>query len=341
MKTEGLWQWWSYRRGTEAGRQMLLVGGETENVPLYYHMYDNFQIQFGREEFCLVTSLKFGVEYSNDYDDNDKPIPFRRRVFLSCLDGKCITGKDVEDLIKSNSFKKLDDDDAVSLCCIGILQLVLLGLEDRRAVPNWILRLANDRDGWDDYPWGSYVWPTLYYQLRDANVKRPNEYYTRHMRYPRIVAWTSNKKFYRPMLRDFLHGRVPVKRLIPDEVEAGSVIMKSLVKKKQKGVILELKQRHLKKVSKLHLYAISNKEDTAYLHQLITRNAFLTIPYTAKPLDNKVAMAASSLNETYSRPLLPHLYLTEQNSDEHAKMGLSSELIMKLRDNAYNGAETN
>ncbi|GKB48945.1 hypothetical protein Tco_0899698 [Tanacetum coccineum] len=52
-------------------------------------------------------------------------------------------------------------------------------------------------------------------------------------------------------------------------------------------------------------------------------------------------MAASNLNETYSRPLLPHLYLTEQNSDEHAKMGLSGELIMKLRDNAYNGAETN
>nr|GEV63159.1 hypothetical protein [Tanacetum cinerariifolium] len=37
---------------------------------------------------------------------------------------------------------------------------------------------------------------------------RGNEYYTRHMRYPRIVAWTSNKKFYRPMLRDFLHVRV-------------------------------------------------------------------------------------------------------------------------------------
>ncbi|GJU89653.1 phospholipase-like protein [Tanacetum coccineum] len=174
------------------GRQMLLVGGETENVPLYYHMYDNFQIQFGREEFCLVTGLKFGVEYSDDYDDKDKPIPFRRRVFPSCLDGKRITGKDVEDLIMSKSFKKLDDDDAVSLCCIGILQLVLLGLEDRRFVPNWILRLENDKDGWDDYPWGS------------------------------IVAWTSNKKFYRYMLRDFLHGRVPAERLIPDEVEARS-----------------------------------------------------------------------------------------------------------------------
>ncbi|GJS37280.1 hypothetical protein Tco_0535662 [Tanacetum coccineum] len=94
------------------------------------------------EEFCLVTGLKFGVEYSDDYDEKDKPIPFRRRVFSSCLDGKRITEKDVEDLIESKSFKKLDDDDAVSLY------------------------------GWDDYPWGSYVWPTLYYQLRDANVKR-------------------------------------------------------------------------------------------------------------------------------------------------------------------------
>nr|GFC59056.1 hypothetical protein [Tanacetum cinerariifolium] len=115
---------------------MLLVGGETKNVPLYYHMYDNFQIQFGKEEICLVIGLQFGVEYSDDYDDKDEPIPFRRRVFPSCLDGKRITGKNVEDLIDSDMFKKLDDDDVVSLCCIGILQLVLLGLEDRHPVPN-------------------------------------------------------------------------------------------------------------------------------------------------------------------------------------------------------------
>ncbi|GJX42704.1 phospholipase-like protein [Tanacetum coccineum] len=212
------------------GRKILLVGDETENVPLYYHMFDNLQIQFGREEFCLVTGLKFGVEYWADYKDEDEPIPFRLRVFPSSLDGKHITGRNVEELIKSKSFSKLDDDDAVSLCCIGILQLVLLGVEDRRAVPNWILRLANDRDGWDDYPWGSYVWPTLYYQLRDANVRRwlplyatePTNEVDKKWRYPRVVAWSSNKKFYRHMLRDFLHGRVPVERLIPDEIEAVS-----------------------------------------------------------------------------------------------------------------------
>ncbi|GKA39080.1 phospholipase-like protein [Tanacetum coccineum] len=195
------------------GRQMLLVGGETENVPLYYHMHDNFQIQFGREEFCLVTGLKFEVEYSADYDDEDKPIPFRRRMFPSCLDGKHITRKNVEDLIKSKSFKKLDDDNVVSLCCIGILQLVLLGVEDRRASTN-----EDDKKSYSifGFTWAFKTW------ILEVFRSGWNEYYTRHRRYQRVVAWTSNKKFYRHMLRDFLHGRVPAERLIQDEVEAGS-----------------------------------------------------------------------------------------------------------------------
>ncbi|GJV96643.1 hypothetical protein Tco_1548220 [Tanacetum coccineum] len=65
--------------------------------------------------------IRFGVEYWVDYNNEDDLIPFRKRVFSSAKD--------------------------------GILQFVLLGLEDRRGVPDWILRLANDRDGWDKYPW--------------------------------------------------------------------------------------------------------------------------------------------------------------------------------------------
>nr|GEV14627.1 phospholipase-like protein [Tanacetum cinerariifolium] len=121
-------------------------------------------------------------DYENfvDYNDEKEPIPFKRRVFCSSLDGQPISGKNIETLINSDAFKTLDDNDAVILCCVGILQLVLLGLEDRRLVSNWILRLANDRDGWDNYPWGSHVWPTLYQQLKDAKVRRwPALYATR------------------------------------------------------------------------------------------------------------------------------------------------------------------
>nr|GEZ05421.1 phospholipase-like protein [Tanacetum cinerariifolium] len=124
------------------------------------------------EEFCLVSGLKFGVENFTDYNKAKDPIPFRRRVFSLDLDRIPIRGKDVLLLIESDVFKKLDDNDVVNLCYVGILQLVLLGVEDRRHIPNWILRLANDRVSWDNYLWGSYVWPTLYKHFKDANVKR-------------------------------------------------------------------------------------------------------------------------------------------------------------------------
>ncbi|GJZ03826.1 phospholipase-like protein [Tanacetum coccineum] len=68
-------------------------------------------------------------------------------------------------MILDQSFAQLYDDDAVGLCCLGILQLVILGVDSRHVVPGWILRLANDRVAWNKYPWGSYVWPTLYSQL--------------------------------------------------------------------------------------------------------------------------------------------------------------------------------
>nr|GFA45169.1 hypothetical protein [Tanacetum cinerariifolium] len=95
------------------------------------------------EEFCLVSGLNFRVENWTDYKIEKERIPFRRRVFSSSLDGQPTRGKNVETLIKSEEFKKLDDNDA-----------------------------ANDKEGWDKYPWDSHVWPTLYQQLKDANVKR-------------------------------------------------------------------------------------------------------------------------------------------------------------------------
>nr|GEZ06020.1 hypothetical protein [Tanacetum cinerariifolium] len=97
----------------------------------------------------VFTTVK-GQLITYDYGKVESLIRFMRNVAnhykeLEDLDGRPIRGKDVGLLIESDVFKKLDDNDAVSLCCVGILQLVLLGVEDRRHVPNWILRLANDR----------------------------------------------------------------------------------------------------------------------------------------------------------------------------------------------------
>ncbi|GJR35762.1 hypothetical protein Tco_1211446 [Tanacetum coccineum] len=103
---------------------LLLVeveGDENENVALYYYITDNIKIQFGREEFFLVTGLRFEVENLADYNDGELPIPFRRRVFLSSLDGENITGN----------------------------MLVLLGVEGKRRIPDWMLRLEQTNQvGW-------------------------------------------------------------------------------------------------------------------------------------------------------------------------------------------------
>nr|GEU70731.1 hypothetical protein [Tanacetum cinerariifolium] len=169
-----------------------------------------------REEFCLVTGLKFGVENREKYDTQAN-LPFRRRVFSSHLDGQPITGIDVENAIVGPTFVELYDNDVVGLCCLGILQLVLLGAESRRNVPEWLLRIANDRVAWNKYPWGSYVWPTLYSQLRKANVRRWGALYVDQPRNEddlttySIFGYTWAFK-----------GNIPAARLTPDNNEARS-----------------------------------------------------------------------------------------------------------------------
>ncbi|GJU50153.1 phospholipase-like protein [Tanacetum coccineum] len=241
-------------------RQIDDENDDDENVPLNYSINNDLSIQFGREEFCLLTGLRFGVENREEYDTQAN-LPFRRRVFPSHLDGQPITGIDIENAIEGPTFAELYNEDVVGLCCLGILQLVLLGAENRRNVPEWLLRIANDRVAWNKYPWGSYVWPTLYSQLRNATVRpwwplyvdqptneddrtkylifgytwafktwilesfRVNaiRYFDRFNRYPRVAAWRKKKgRFTSEMVFGFFQGNIPVARLTPDDIEARS-----------------------------------------------------------------------------------------------------------------------
>nr|GEV38869.1 hypothetical protein [Tanacetum cinerariifolium] len=150
----------------------------------------------------------------------------------------------------------------VLVTCRSILQLVILGVESRLVVPDWMLRLVNDRVAWNKYPWGSYVWPTLYSQLRNANFKRwsplyvaqpTNEddvktysifgytwafkilesfrvtaimYFDRYNRYPRVAAWSKKKG----------KGNMPAARLTPDDNDARSDWWISKIERNKKEV---------------------------------------------------------------------------------------------------------
>ncbi|GKB11423.1 phospholipase-like protein, partial [Tanacetum coccineum] len=114
--------------------------------------------------------------------------------------------------------------------------------ENRRNVPKWLLRIANDRVSWNKYLWGSYVWPTLYSQLRNPTIRRwgplyvdqpTNEddrttysifgYIWAFSRYPRVAALRKKKgRFTSEMVFGFFQGNIPVARLTPDDIEARS-----------------------------------------------------------------------------------------------------------------------
>ncbi|GKC11160.1 hypothetical protein Tco_1007942, partial [Tanacetum coccineum] len=68
--------------------------------------------------------LKFGVEYSECYLDG--LMPFRRLLFQSDTDGTHITGDMLLDKIKSEEFNTLNDEDAVRICLLAVLHMVLL-----------------------------------------------------------------------------------------------------------------------------------------------------------------------------------------------------------------------
>ncbi|GJR33630.1 hypothetical protein Tco_1209314 [Tanacetum coccineum] len=201
-----------------------------ENVPLYYHINKDFSIPFGREEFCLVTGLRFGVQNWAEYDTKQR-IPFRRRVFPSYLDGQPITSIDIANMIIDESFAQLYDDDVVGLCCLGILQLVILGVESKRVVPDWMLRLANDRvassgfiyeDDAKKYSIFGYTWAFKTWILESYRVTA-SMYFDRYNRYPRVAAWSKKKgRFLGKMVIPFFEGNMPAARLTPDDNEARS-----------------------------------------------------------------------------------------------------------------------
>ncbi|GJY28354.1 hypothetical protein Tco_0404121 [Tanacetum coccineum] len=52
-------------------------------------------------------------------------------------------------------------------------------------------------------------------------------------------------------------------------------------------------------------------------------------------------MATPDLNGTHTTPCLANLNLVEPKTNNNVKIEISKELLIKLRNNAYNGAEAN
>ncbi|GJR91053.1 phospholipase-like protein [Tanacetum coccineum] len=121
---------------------------------LIYDVNDH-SLHFGRREFCLFTGFKFGSISFREYRNGD--IPFRNRLFPEKI------GYDVKiiDLFAlfydEEKFSKLSNEDAIQLCLLLSLEVIFMGQDLVSVVDDVYLRIVNDLDAWNLFPWGDVL----------------------------------------------------------------------------------------------------------------------------------------------------------------------------------------
>lgn len=66
---------------------------------------------------------------------------------------------------------KLSDNDAVRVCLLLVLEVVLMGRLLTTAVDDAYLRLVENLRSWNAFPWGEHIWRHLYDQILDVFQK--------------------------------------------------------------------------------------------------------------------------------------------------------------------------
>ncbi|GKD65109.1 phospholipase-like, aminotransferase-like mobile domain protein [Tanacetum coccineum] len=140
------------------------------------HIYNvnGHNLHFGRCEFCLVTWFKFGMVSFREYRNGD--IPFRNRLFPEKIETNVKT-IDVLALIKDEEkFSKVSDEDAIRLCLLLSLEVIFMGRELVSVVDDVLLRMVDNLDAWNTFPWGEHIWRQLYDTIRNVSSKHKLEY---------------------------------------------------------------------------------------------------------------------------------------------------------------------
>ncbi|GJY27518.1 hypothetical protein Tco_0403285 [Tanacetum coccineum] len=131
-----------------------------------------------------------------------------------------------------------------------------------------------------------------------------------------------------------------------DQEDSDDVIMESLVKKKEKGTILELKRRHLKKVLKLHQYAdiiLVCSLNGVFVFPSITAYSVNSIRRTAiQQTNTMIAILQKGISETMSRTDNTRdgkFGNTNSPINKIHELKIGDEFLKILRDNAFNGMD--
>nr|GEV17663.1 phospholipase-like protein [Tanacetum cinerariifolium] len=137
------------------------------DLPLIYSV-NGHTLHFGRRKFCLISGFKFGFLSFHKFREGD--ITFRDRAFPEKI-GEYLNNIDLLSLIEDEyRFSSLSDPDSIRVCLLLSLEVIFMGHELGSVVDDVFLKMVEDLDVWNDFPWGERMWRELYGAIRNVNL---------------------------------------------------------------------------------------------------------------------------------------------------------------------------
>ncbi|XVF49935.1 hypothetical protein PTKIN_Ptkin04bG0056300 [Pterospermum kingtungense] len=118
------------------------------------------RLRWSKLEFCLTTGLKFG---SSTFDPNAELHHPPDGVWMRVLNGQVIRAHDLYHRFVARDYNN-DPVVALKIAMVVVAEVVLFGVDDKHIVRPWLWALVDDRQRWDTFPWGKFVFSaTLHY----------------------------------------------------------------------------------------------------------------------------------------------------------------------------------
>ena len=165
-------------------QKQVFSDNEHYDLPLIYDVNEHL-LHFGRREFCLITGFKFGIVSFRKFREGD--ISFRDRVFPEKI-GRYVKNIDLLSVIEDEErFTKLSDEDSIRVCLLLSLEVMFMGRELGSVVEDVFLRMVDNLEAWNEFPWGEHIWRELYDAILNVNSKHKNAHHKSLEKNPTFV----------------------------------------------------------------------------------------------------------------------------------------------------------
>ncbi|KAL5857175.1 hypothetical protein ACOSQ3_004633 [Xanthoceras sorbifolium] len=127
-----------------------------------WFLIDRNKIRLSANKFCLVSGLRLGdlVVPTTKEDDSCR---IRNKYFKGA---KKVTGTKLQSVFEHHLEEENDDDDdMIKLALLLILEMTLLGKDLRTKVEYWAMKLVDNLEEFNRFPWGSYVYSRTFNSL--------------------------------------------------------------------------------------------------------------------------------------------------------------------------------